>query len=432
MTPQSAFMVTAPVAVGREADLRALLDSMNATPGSADPANRVLPFGAFEELHFARLALLDDTTAADLKVHDVPVPRFGTYLCLMGECDGDATAQLAALAARADAGLRLLFSHCAGFDARGDLLAWLKAHDSPPAANYVNRLGRTVLQVREESALRQALAARVARTPLTQPGEAQQRRRELIAFVDAEVRARRLTLTPAAPTPLAWQLANLAHLLAVPLIGLAALPFLVVTLPIWIVMLRLRESRDPEVCPRPQASAVQAMQRLEDHDATNQFTALGAVKPGLFRRWLLTLLLALTDYACRHVFNHGFLARVQTIHFARWVFIDAKQRVAFASNYDGSHEAYMDDFINKVGWGLNILFSNGVGWPRTDWLILGGSRRELLFKHYQRRHQQPSQVWYKAYPGLTLTDLERGRRIRDGLERAEVGEAEALAWLKLL
>ena len=36
----------------------------------------------------------------------------------------------------------------------------------------------------------------------------------------------------------------------------------------------------------------------------------------------------------------------------------------------------MDDFINKVGWGLNLLFSNGVGWPRTRWLVHGGARIE--------------------------------------------------------
>ena len=36
----------------------------------------------------------------------------------------------------------------------------------------------------------------------------------------------------------------------------------------------------------------------------------------------------------------------------------------------------MDDFINKVGWGLNLMFSNGFGWPRTDWLIKGGARHE--------------------------------------------------------
>jgi hypothetical protein len=174
------------------------------------------------------------------------------------------------------------------------------------------------------------------------------------------------------------------------------------------------------------------LQELEDRDISNQYTALGAVKPGRFRRWLLTVLLVLVDYACRHVFTRGFLGRVQTIHFAHWFFFDDKTRVVFVSNYDGSHQGYMDDFINKVGWGLNLVFSNGVGWPRTRWLILGGSRIEQKFKHYQRRHQVPTQVWYKAYPGLALVELKRNQRIRQGLEQATMSDAQALAWLRLL
>ena len=38
----------------------------------------------------------------------------------------------------------------------------------------------------------------------------------------------------------------------------------------------------------------------------------------------------------------------------------------FCSNYDGSVESYMDDFINKTGFGLNASFSNGIGYPRTE------------------------------------------------------------------
>ena len=111
---------------------------------------------------------------------------------------------------------------------------------------------------------------------------------------------------------------------------------------------------------------------------------------------------------------------MQTIHFARWVFLDDKTRVAFTSNYDGSHQSYMDDFINKVAWGLNLSFSHGVGWPRTRWLVARGARIENKFKNYQRRHQLPTQVWYKAYPGLALVDLKRNQRIREGLELASV------------
>jgi hypothetical protein len=106
--------------------------------------------------------------------------------------------------------------------------------------------------------------------------------------------------------------------------------------------------------------------------------------------------------------------------------------MVFASSYDGGHEAYMDDFINKVAWGLNLVFSSGVGWPSTDWLILRGARREKLFKYLQRRHQIPTQVWYKAYPGLTLLDLDRNQRIRQGLQSGGLSDAAVLDWLRLL
>jgi hypothetical protein len=104
----------------------------------------------------------------------------------------------------------------------------------------------------------------------------------------------------------------------------------------------------------------------------------------------------------------------------------------FASNYDGSLDSYMDDFINKVAWGLNLLFSNGVGYPRTDWLLVGGASDEQKFKYYLFRHQLPVQVWYKAYPGLTSFDLMRNSRLREGIERSSMTDYEIREWLNLL
>jgi hypothetical protein len=103
----------------------------------------------------------------------------------------------------------------------------------------------------------------------------------------------------------------------------------------------------------------------------------------------------------------------------------------FASNYDGSLESYMDDFINKVAWGLNLVFSNGVGYPRTDWLIFHGAKNEQKFKYYIRRHQLPTEVWYNAHPGLTALDLERNTRIRQGIEKSFMTAGEILEWLQL-
>jgi hypothetical protein len=106
--------------------------------------------------------------------------------------------------------------------------------------------------------------------------------------------------------------------------------------------------------------------------------------------------------------------------------------MVFASNYDGSLDSYMDDFINKVGWGLNLVFSNGISYPKTDWLVLNGSKNEQPYKYVLRRHQLPTDVWYKAYSGLTVFDLKRNTLIRQGLEKTFMTEDELQQWLTLL
>jgi len=143
-------------------------------------------------------------------------------------------------------------------------------------------------------------------------------------------------------------------------------------------------------------------------------------------------LLWLVEYAARHIYGRGRLTRVRTIHFASWVFVNGTKQMFFASNYDGSLDSYMDDFINKVGWGLNVLFSNGVGYPRTSWLFRGGASVEQKFEYYLQSRQVPVQVWYKAYPGLNNFDLMRNSLIREGLKRSTMTDAEVREWLLLI
>jgi hypothetical protein len=159
---------------------------------------------------------------------------------------------------------------------------------------------------------------------------------------------------------------------------------------------------------------------------------MGSLKPGLVRLMTVIGVLGTVNYAARHFVRRGRLGRIRTIHFARWVFLDDKKRMVFFSNYDGTVESYMDDFINKTGFGLNAVFGNGIGYPRVDWLVTGGCGDEQKYKNFLRRHTLPSQVWYKAYPGLTAIDLERNTRIRDGLEARSMSEDEARTWAALL
>jgi hypothetical protein len=433
MTPQGNFLVIAPVIPGRDEELRRLLSSMNLSPGVVDPQNALIPFARFDRLHFARLVILSDPTAADIAVYGVPIPDLPPTLAFFGDCDGSGDRLLEEFADRAAPGLRQIFACCEGFSVGVDLLEWMRRHGQSPIAAYVNTIGRTVRQIREEAALHDALAA-YASAPARAVAvrDPRQLHRELVGYVSARQRAGTLILSEPEPTPIGWWLSNVAHAVAGPLVALLAMPFLLLYLPVFFWQLRRHETADPQIVPRPDAASRAEIARHEDYDTTNPYIVIGCLKPGLFRRLTTIVLLSVVDYGARHLFNRGHLARVKTIHFARWVFLNHQKQMFFASNYDGSLEAYMDDFINKVGWGLNLLFSNGVGYPKTSWLIQGGSDNEQKFEYYIFRHQLPIDVWYKAYPGLTGFDLLRNSLIRDGLTRSDMADDEVREWLNLI
>jgi hypothetical protein len=426
MTPQSNFMVAAPIAPGQEAGLRAVLATMNSSPGVVDPNNPLVPFARFDRLHVARFVILNDETLGDdLRQYGETLVNLPVWLVFLGDCDGPAETMLAEFVAQAGTGLAMIFEHCEGFDRHGDLLAWMQAHSANPAAQYVNWVGRTVRQIREEAALRAALCERL------QGGSAESAL-EIHRRLAASVRQLGPALTPPAPTPLPWLANRIGNLIGVPIALIALLPFFILYAPCFLWELRRRESSDAVVAPQPTPEHVSALSVLEDHDVTNQFSAFGSVKPGWFRLSTLVFIFWVLNFSTRQIYTRGRLARVGTIHFARWVFMDNRRRLLFASNYDGSLDSYMDDFINKVAYGLNLVFSNGIGYPRTKFMLSGGAKEEMTFKYYLRRHQVPTQVWYKAYPGLSTADLARNTQIHEGLENQTMTEAEARRWLALI
>jgi hypothetical protein len=433
MTPQSSFMILAAIDPAREVELRRLLSSMNTGPGRVNANNALIPFAQFDTLHFARLLILDDQTTGDVRFHDLPVQTYPLYLAFLGDIDGDEDAFLQDLARRATDGLRALFSCCQRFTAATDLADWLKRHRSPSVANYVNCRGRTVRQVREEAALRDTLEEYIASNRhQLQDLSPQELHVKLRQFVNTEKTAGRLALSDESPTPVGWWIRNALHLIGGPLLVLLALPLIIVVSLFYLFFLRRLEKSDPEICPTVDQAHSNELSLSEDHDVTNQFSAMGSLKPGIVRLLTIMGLLSVVNFAARHFVRPGRLGRIRTIHFARWVFIAGKRRMAFFSNYDGSVESYMDDFINKTGFGLNASFSNGIGYPRTNWLVLDGCGDERKYKEYLRRHTLPTQVWYKAYPGLTAIDLERNTRIRRGLEASSISDEEARDWAALL
>jgi len=414
MARQSHLFVAAEVAPANIAALKDLLASMTAAPGEADPANAIVPFGRIDGLHVARFVLLEDPSLPDrIGVTDLP-PVEPTRLALLADGDGSPDEIVDRFAAVAAEGLARLFGHCDPTLDPATIAAWMRRHRIVPAATYVNWPGRDARQVREEAGLHAALlAVRLAHpeAPL-----------DVLGPLLREA-ARATPLTPLAKPRIAERIGDAAHFLLLPVLALVLAPVLILAMPVLIPMLRTRETEDPVIAPRPAPARNRMLSEIEDRDVANQYSAIGTVKTGLFRLWLTIAILWIINWGARHLYRSGRLGRVNTIHFASWVFLDDKRRVVFASNYDGSREAYNDDFINKVAFGLNLSFSNGLGYPRTNWLIFGGARHEQDFKWYLFHHQIPTQVWYNAFRGLTTYDMARNARLRAAIERGPEGEA---------
>ena len=439
MTPQSTFMIMATIKANGLTELKQLLASMNSEPGFANASNSLIPFGQFSKLHVARFVILQANTNDDIKAHGVEPDEWQAKLAFLGDIDGDVDAFFGELVVRAASGLDQIFQFCEEYDATPtSLLTWLHKNNILPKANYQNWRGRTVQQVHQEHALSKALQNKLAEIGVLEIDSMLENGQERLLYQQLRAHVKTLTdplhlrLDPPSPTPARWWLKNLIHLFTLPIIVLILSPLILVISPFYLWKLRRLERADPENLLRPNQDHLLALINQEDIDVTNHFNVFGQVKPGKFRGWTIRFLLWALDYAARHIYHRGFLARIQTIHFARWVLLDNNKRVYFASNYDGSADSYMDDFINKVAWGLNLVFSNGVGYPKSRFLIKGGAENEGKYKKTLRRNQLPSESWYKAYPGLSAVDLAKNSRIRQGLEKPDPTMHELRQWLALL
>ncbi|WP_053226377.1 hypothetical protein [Solirubrobacter soli] len=424
-TRQVAVTVVADVDASALDRLRELLRSM-----AGDPAgNEVVPLGRLPGTHFARFVLLEATTDLDggaIEPHLVYMADIDAPL----DEDAPDERHLRELVESAP-GLDRILGACAGYPrrrrSREARLEFLLAHRVTPAAAYVNTVGRSVWQILAEESLHRALE-----TFLDEHGDWRHRVPEdvraaiqdYVAITPELAWARRRRPSPGF-TQRALHYAGLAKL---PLTAAALSPVLVPAVPVFALLLRLQELGDKAPHIRPTAAHVRELAKAEDRTAVNQFSAIGAVKTGLVRRATIGVVTRGLDFGAKTIFDHANLAGVKTIHFARWVTLDEGRRMIFTSNYDGSVESYNDDFIDKVWWGLNAVFSNGYGWPKTSWLFFGGAKREQEFKDYLRCHQIPTQVWFAAYPDLTALNIETNAEIRAGLY-GEMTREQAREWL---
>ena len=425
MPQQVALTIMSKIKPGETEALKQLLTSMSDNAAN----NAAIPFGKLSRTHFARLMVLDESTDSD---GTVLVPS----LVFMCDCDAPLRRTLNELVDITSEGLDKIYCHCEGYPCgsgitRRQRLAYLRSKMLKANLFYVNTVGRSLQQIRQEALLRDAIQDFLDRSKQDWSHQDPLKVRAAIqSFVSSEPNlswARK----PAAQPSLFFRLKETLHMVSIPLLLLVFLPLVIPAFLIWLVLLRFHELTDPVPQIKLDPARVKELEDGEDFIVQNQFNTVGYIKPGWF--WRLTTIANfwLANYATRHIFNRGSLSGLKTVHFGHLMTINEKRRVVFTSYYDGSLESYMDDFIDKVAWVLNIAFSNIVGYPRTRWLILDGARDEQGFKNYNRGHQVPTQVWYSAYDTLTTVNLENNAKIRAGLF-GNMTASEAEEWLHLL
>lgn len=418
-TPQHAFMIRAPIRAGQVKALEAVL----AIVDRKVETNEVMPFLPLTTIHFARWVILPE--AKDAEGRTVPAS-----LVLSTNHDGTQEAHLEQIVELAARGLDRILSHCEGYPAegarsRGSRLEFLRAHRDAASTFYVGTTGLSVGQIRREEHLRQRIEKFLDGKRYGRDADPARIREDIRAFVAADPNLA-WALVPPSPSPKSMGKGTKI------LLGALALPVVLVFSPVllaWIAVLRVKEMTD-EVDPADRVGPhVKELMKREDQIVQNQMSSVLNVKTGFVRRWTLRAVLAFIDFAARRIYNQGSLGGIPSIHFARWVVLDDGRRLLFFSNFDGSWENYLGDFIDRAANGLTAVWSNCVGFPRTRFLILDGARDEQRFKTYSRNAQIPTQVWYSAYTDLTVENIHNNAQIRKGLS-GQMDRDETLAWLR--
>lgn len=197
-----------------------------------------------------------------------------------------------------------------------------------------------------------------------------------------------------------------------------------------VLAIRRRERRDEPSAEMLDLERYAAITERENRAVQNNLTAVSTMKPGLLRQAALRLAFTAISIAARFVFRPGHLADIGTIHYARWLLLPGTRQLLFFSNYGGSWESYLEDFITKATAGLTGVWSNTMGFPRARYLFGGGAADGDRFKRWARLQQVPTLFWYCAYPSLDTARIRINSKIRQGLSSAR-SESEAREWLSL-
>ncbi|MCY1082944.1 hypothetical protein [Archangium lansingense] len=422
----NALTVVTPIQPDKVKDLDALLSEIG--EDITNKTERHISFSQLTTVHFLRWVILPEDHEGK--------QYYQPQLAFESNYDGPLDAHLEELIRVGGPALARIYSYCAGCPANvassvESFKRFLRLYQLPSAAFYRAYPNHTVQDVLDNTQVRRTIQdflddpGRAADLRGLKPEQLCQEIQKYLATVprlklerDPERPLSRLdrfvqSLMESRPVQLA---------VGIPA-GVLLLPVLVPT----VLALLWKESRD-KAEPKTQDMVDPRVEGQEDYKVQNQLTHLVEIRPGWFRQLTLRTVLGGINFLARHYYNRGDLGGIPTIHFARWVIIDGGKRLLFFSNYDGSWERYLGDFIDQAAVGLTGVWSNTRGYPKTRMLFFKGATNEEDFKQWTRDHQVFTQVWYSAHADESVRNILQNVGVCAKL-KTQLQSREAEQWL---
>jgi len=351
--------------------------------------NPHLPFYKFQTLHFARFIMLENNTRMVFStVHD-----------------GSLYKHLDEFHNHAPQALHAIFSKCVGYPEskgtlfRRDFNLWISRNAYSANTFFKAYPLYTLPEVRNALKLRDALESAVAQPQLEQ-----------IFGLLSGVRG----------FPKPDPVDNLFR-------DVVKLPLATFSRQFFAAVLKVISPEDPPPAGDSQTGAapkVIAPHALTERHAIDQNEMTLILKVRKDRIDALKKVLWLLNVGT-NVTTNGQLSGITTIHFARWALYDDGNMMYFESNYDGTWENYIGDFVDRAWWGLDAMGRCCIGYP---WQ---GARNIQAFQNAVVAHQVRADLFYSAYPQHSVRNILNSLRMYEAIRRV-LDSADVSAILKRL
>ncbi len=416
MSHQNPLTVIVPISKDMLVNLRNVLEEIN----QELIAQKHVDFENLGTIHYCRWIILEEA--------DTNGQHYFPQLAFSSNFDGELDKHITDLASGSVALLMdRIYECCEGYPAvssrnTDQRIIYFKKWMVKPMAFYRGAPGRSITQIKQESILRNHLR-NILNSRNWQNVSAKQVHQEF---------KKSIAMNPEfdwAKTSIPLPKLNWPELILLGLILLILLPVII----IWVLIVHFfYERHDVPLGLSPSQIDEKHMLELEEYEDLqfqNQFTQVLEMKPGRVRLITVKAFMLLATGLIRFLFIENNLMGIPTIHFARWLMIDNNKRMLFLSNFDGSWQQYLGDFIDKSGWGLTAIWSNTVGFPKTNFLVTGGAYDAEHFLAWSRYYEIKTQVWYSAYPHLSIKNIVNNSHIRVDVMK-DLDEDQAQQFLK--